>query len=637
MFEVKHRDAMGRIGVLEAGKRRVETPLLLPVVNPRPRVQPLPPREIRRMGFQGIITNSYLIYRDEELRREALKDLHRMLGFDGLIMTDSGSYQLYSYGRVEVEHKEIVAFQDAIGSDIGVILDVPSSIKADKKQAQADLEETLRRARESASLPRRMLLAGTVQGGVYPELREQAAAEAAKLGFDLYPIGGVVPLMENYRFPELVKVVMACKHRLPVNKPIHLFGCGHPMLFALAVAMGCDIFDSAAYSIYARDSRYITPQGTKRLEEMREFPCSCEVCSSCTPGELLSHEERESLLARHNLYASLEEMKRVRESLREGSLLELVEQRARGHPSLLEALRVYYGYELVEKHDPLTKSSAFFYSGCESLLRPEVKRHVKRLARLTPGDKVLVLLPEAEKPYWRTYGIQGSRKHHLCVVSPVFGVIPLEIEDMYPLSQHEAPATPEPCQLEHAVKITRAYAEGFKEVMLHSSLAPTGLKGEFFNSLKDLDLVEDLLEKARSMADYQFGPGAGEALFHDAEIEKARTGRIRRAVSSEGLIATFRASDGFVVPTLLGAQRLLKLPYPRNRVVVKEEAAGFVKNGRSVFTRFVAACDEEIRPYQEVILVDQDDALLGTGKTLLSAGEILAFQRGVAVKTRHHP
>jgi 7-cyano-7-deazaguanine tRNA-ribosyltransferase len=635
MFEIKHRDAMARIASLEAGKRRVETPLLLPVVNPRIRL--IAPGEIMKMGFQGIITNSYLIYKDEELRKEALNGLHRMLGFDGLIMTDSGSYQLYSYGRVEAEPREIVAFQDAIGSDIGVILDVPSSIKADRREAEAELEETLRRAEESISLPRRMLLAGTVQGAVYPELRERAAAEMAKLGFDLYPIGGVVPLMENYMFPELVKVVMACKRRLPVDKPVHLFGCGHPMLFALAVACGCDIFDSAAYSLYARDGRYITPQGTRKLAEMRALPCSCEVCSAYTPKELQAAEERETLLARHNLYVSLEEMKRVKESIYDGSLLELVEQRARGHPSLLEALRVYYGYELVERYDPLTKRSAFFYSGHESLLRPEVKRHVERLSRLSPRGKVLVLLPEAEKPYSKTYGVQASSKYHLCVLSPVFGIIPLEIEDVYPLSQHEAPATPEPCQFEHMVKIARAYAGRFKEVMLHSSLAYTGLEGDFFDALEDLGLVEDLREKAKSMADYQFGPGAGEALFSGSEIEKAKTGRIRRAVSEEGLIATFRASDGFVIPTLLGAGRLLRLPFPRNRVVVKGEATEFVRSGKSVFAKFVVTCDGEIRPYQEVVLVDEDDGLLGTGRALLNAEEMLAFQRGIAVKTRHHP
>jgi 7-cyano-7-deazaguanine tRNA-ribosyltransferase len=634
MFEIKHRDAMGRIGTLKVKGRKVETPLLLPVVNPRHQI--IPPADLEKMGFQGIITNSYIIYRDKELRPKALKGIHRMLGFDGVVMTDSGSYQLYSYGRVEADPGDIVAFQSAIGSDIGVILDVPSSPEASMDEAEEQLYETLRRARDSLNIDRKMLLAGTVQGGIYPELRKKAAREMSKLDFDIYPIGGVVPLMENYIFSKLIRVIMACKEALPLNKPVHLFGCGHPMFFALAVACGCDIFDSAAYALYARDGRYITPQRTMRLKDMHEFPCSCEVCNSFTPAELASDRDKEALLSRHNLYASLEELRRVKESIRSGYLLELLEQRCRGHPSLLEALRVFYGYNLVERQDPVTKKAAFFYSGPESLLRPEVKRHLKRLLRLPAKDRVLVLLPDAERPYHVQYGIQSSREHHLCVLSPVFGILPLEIEDVYPLSQHEAPVVADQVQTETMSAVAEKYSERFGKVLIHSSLSNTGLRGETFEELDELSLKEDLSQKAMSMADYQMGPGAGESLFFDAEIVKARTGKVRKAVSHDGLVATFRASDGFVIPTLLGALRLLRLPFPRNRVVVTEDAAEFIAQGKSVFAKFITQCDEDIRPYQEVVVVDEEDKLLGTGKAILSAEEMLSFHHGVAVKTRHH-
>lgn len=634
MFEIKHRDAMGRTGTLDIGGKKAETPILLPVINPR--CQVISPTELSKMGFQGLITNSYIIYRDRELREEALKGIHKMLGFNGVIMTDSGSFQLYSYGRIDVDFKDIVAFQDAIGTDIGVILDIPSSPGASEAEAEKQLNETLERARESIKIDRRMLLAGTVQGGVYPELRRKAAREMAKLDFDIYPIGGVVPLMENYMFPELVKVILACKEELPPNKPVHLFGCGHPIFFALAAACGCDIFDSAAYALYARDGRYITPRRTARLEEMHEFPCSCEVCSSFTPRELASSRDREALLSRHNLYASIEEMKRVRESIRSGSLLELVEQRCRGHPYLLDALQGFYDHGIVERYDPVTKKTAFFYSGPESLQRPEVKRHIERLFRLSTRDRVLVLLPDAEKPYYRHYGIQGTREYHLCVLSPVFGLVPLEVEDVYPLGQHEAPHRIDHSQRVHMNAVAQKYAERFDRVLLQYSLPDIGVKGEVFEDLEDLPLEEDLRQKAVSMADYLLGPGAGDVLFHDAEIEKARTGRIRRATSEDGLIASFRSSDGFVIPTILGAERLLELPFPRNRVVVNEDAAEFIMQGRSVFAKFVQTCDMEIRPYQEVIVVDGEDRVLATGKAVLNAEEMLSFSRGVAVKTRHH-
>jgi 7-cyano-7-deazaguanine tRNA-ribosyltransferase len=77
------------------------------------------------------------------------------------------------------------------------------------------------------------------------------------------------------------------------------------------------------------------------------------------------------------------------------------------------------------------------------------------------------------------------------------------------------------------------------------------------------------------------------------------------------------------------------MQFPKNRVIVGKEASEFVKKGKSVFAKFVIGCDKEIRPYQEVIVVDEDDALLATGKAILNATEMLAFNRGVAVKIRH--
>lgn len=635
MFEIRYRDAMGRIGKLEARGKVVETPIVLPVINPR--IQKVPLKEIKRMGFPGIITNSYIIKKDPALRKAALdKGIHKLLDFDGLVMTDSGSFQLYRYGKVEAEPKEIVEFQRDIGSDIGVILDIPSPPDADKEKARKDLLQTIERGRASIEIPKNgMLLSGTVQGGIYPDLREEGAKRMGEMGFDLYPIGGVVPLMEDYRFPELVRVVMHSKKFLPLDKPVHLFGCGHPMIFALAVAMGCDVFDSAAYSLYARDDRYITAEETFRLQELLEFPCSCEVCSDSNPREMqgLKKEERELLLAKHNLYASLTELKRVKQSIYHGSLWELVENRARNHPYLLEGLRVMLGYDFIGKFGPVTKKSAFFYSGPESLQRPEVKRHLERLKEIElRGDKLL-LLPEAERPYSKTYGTNSTSEYHICVASPIFGVIPLEVEDVYPLGQHEGPRTVEKAQKEFMESTLEKYSKAFEEVYFYGEL---GIKmGEELDAIPKVEEEEASRIKVRAIADYQFGRGAGKLLFHDAKVERARTGRIRRITSKKTLLTTLRASDGILIPTLQGAERLLKMPYPKNRVVVSDDAVEFVKEGKSVFAKFVKDCDQNIRPYQEVIVVDKGDRLLATGTAILNGGEMLAFERGVAVKIRH--
>ncbi len=102
----------------------------------------------------------------------------------------------------------------------------------------------------------------------------------------MYPLGAVVPLMEAYRYAELVDVIAASKRGLSPASPVHLFGAGHPMMFALAVALGCDLFDSAAYALYAKDGRYITVNGTYHVEKLNYLPCSCPICSKYTAGEL---------------------------------------------------------------------------------------------------------------------------------------------------------------------------------------------------------------------------------------------------------------------------------------------------------------------------------------------------------------
>jgi len=96
------------------------------------------------------------------------------------------------------------------------------------------------------------------------------------------------------------------------------------MMFSLAVALGCDLFDSASYALYAKDGRYMTARGTYHLNKLQYLPCSCPVCSSLNARELFESENREELLARHNLYVTFEEIREVKQAILEGSLWELV-------------------------------------------------------------------------------------------------------------------------------------------------------------------------------------------------------------------------------------------------------------------------------------------------------------------------
>ncbi|KKG08927.1 tRNA guanosine(15) transglycosylase TgtA [Methanosarcina sp. 2.H.A.1B.4] len=424
-FEILDKDAGGRIGKLKTPHGTVETPTVMPVVNPN--IQLISPKEMKSFGAEILITNSYIIYRKEELRSVALeKGLHGLLGFDGPIMTDSGSFQLSVYGSVEVTNEEILAFQQKIGSDIIVPLDIPTPPDVHYRRAEEELVITTERLEAARKfIQGEQLLAGPVQGSTYPELREKAASHLKDLNFDVYPLGAVVPLMESYRYAELVDVIAAAKKGLSPTSPVHLFGAGHPMMFALAVALGCDLFDSAAYALYAKDGRYITVNGTYHIEKLNYLPCPCPICSKYTADELKKAKNKEELLARHNLYATFAEIRLIKQSIRDGKLLELVEHRCRAHPKLLDGLKKLYTHSSwLEQLDPATKST-FFYCGPESASRPEVLRFGKRLERFSLEGSAII----------RTTPVKGERSYdQLLIFKAPFGAFPAEMEEVYPFN-----------------------------------------------------------------------------------------------------------------------------------------------------------------------------------------------------------
>ncbi|MDK2782257.1 MAG: 7-cyano-7-deazaguanine tRNA-ribosyltransferase, partial [Archaeoglobi archaeon] len=351
-FEILKKDLLGRIGRLKTRRGVVETPTLLPVINPNQII--LTPEELRKCGAEMLITNSYIIYRNRELRERALeKGVHGLLNTEMPVMTDSGSYQLYEYGDVEVDSQTIVRFQMEINSDVIVPLDIPTPPDAPFERAEREMKISVERALEALRIAQGFDVAGVIQGSTHEELRERCASALSSHPFSIYPVGAVVPLLENYRFTDLVRVVMAAKKALRADAPVHLFGAGHPMVLSLAVALGCDLFDSAAYALYARDDRYLTEYGTLHLSELKYFPCSCPVCSSHTPEELRKSDEKFRLLSLHNLYVTFEELRRIKQAIEEGSLAELLEARVRSHPSLLDAFRELLKHsEFIEKYDP---------------------------------------------------------------------------------------------------------------------------------------------------------------------------------------------------------------------------------------------------------------------------------------------
>jgi 7-cyano-7-deazaguanine tRNA-ribosyltransferase len=455
-FEVKERDLLSRIGRLETKSGTVETPLLFPVINPA--VQPVSPRRIREeFGFNALITNAYILKKSFQ-NQPAERGLHRFLDFDGVIMTDSGAYQILVYGDIETTPEEIVNYQEQADTDIATILDSPTGWRVSRKYAEHTVNETLKRAKQLLRIKNRddILWVGPVQGGRHLGLVAKSAIEMGELPFQIHALGSPTAVMEQYRFDVLVDMIMAAKMSLPLERPLHLFGAGHPFMFVLAVALGCDLFDSAAYAIYARENRYMTEYGTSRLEKLEYFPCTCPRCSRATPKEVLemSKEEREVFLAEHNLYTCLTELRRIKQAIKSGRLWEHLELRAHSHPALLQALKRLKKYEdFIEKNSPTTKKRGMLFFNHMGLARPEVVRYRKRFSeRYTPSHeaKTLLLVPQTQtKPYHRSKEFREVAKLlrtrfkdqpnsvHVCFYVAPFGVVPSELDEVYPLSQHE--------------------------------------------------------------------------------------------------------------------------------------------------------------------------------------------------------
>jgi len=639
-FEIKERDAAGRLCKFTTKHGAVTTPTLLPVINPNKMM--IPPKEMKkRFGTEILITNSYIIYKDAKLRKQALEQgVHKLIDFNGSIMTDSGTFQSYVYGDVKLDPLEIVRFQREIGSDIGTILDIFGTPGQTKEEAEQGVKETIARAKKSVPEKGEMLLACTVQGSVYPDLREHCAQQLSALDADFFPIGGVVPLMENQRYPDLVRCILAAKRGLDPSKPVHLFGAGHPLIFPLAVALGCDFFDSSAYAKYANDGRMIFQWGTEKFDDLTELPCCCPVCSKYTASELreLDAKERTLQLALHNLYVSFAEMKTIRAAITGGWLWELVEQRASANPSLYDALRVLREPEhlsWLEHYEPASKKTALFYTGPQTIHRPTIYRyHTRLFTRYEPLLKTTIVFPEGTKPYSMFYSREIKnileKKNVNFVVDSHLGPIPFELDEMYPLAQS---VFPDEIDQETREKVQQVVDKFLKNKTVIRWDGCTTIKEE--KSLKqnvDLDM-----RRISAVADMQFGRGASQALLNGeiTIIKSKRTGKIRNIICDGHHVISMRAEDGLFTLKMDGGRRLhMDLKYPLLRIVVTDDAEPFVKEGKSVFAKFVKDCDPDLRPFDECLIVNENDTLLAVGRTLLNRVEMLAFHQGMAVKTR---
>jgi queuine tRNA-ribosyltransferase len=349
------RNCSARTGRLETGHGLIETPAFMPV-GTQGTVKCMTPAELRELGAQVILANTYhLMIRPGLDVIEKAGGLHKFMGWDGPILTDSGGYQVFSLAKLRkisedgVEFQshvdgatlflgpgEAMAAQRALGSDIAMAFDECPHWPCDREYACESVERTVQwaaRCREENEKNRaeagRQLLFGIVQGSVYADLRERCARALAAMDFDGYAIGGVSVGEPAELMRQQVEATMP---HLPPERPRYLMGVGTPPQLLEMIARGVDMFDCVLPTRVARNGQIFTSAGRypiKNAQHREEFGpledgCECYACRNFSrayirhlfgANEILGLR----LMTWHNLQMYLNLLRRARAAIAAGT------------------------------------------------------------------------------------------------------------------------------------------------------------------------------------------------------------------------------------------------------------------------------------------------------------------------------
>jgi len=311
-FNLQKTSGHARAGELKTAHGVIQTPVFLPVGS-QATVKTLTPQEVSGIGFKMLLANTYHLYlRPGTEIIKKLGGLHRFMGWDGAILTDSGGYQIFSLAGLRKINDEGVTFrshidgsshfitpekavelQNELGADIIMVLDECPPSDADFNKTRRAMKRThlwAERCKKAHQCDDQALFA-IVQGGVFPELRQQSAECLAGLDFPGYAIGGLSlgePKEVTYSITEETAAL------LPSDKPRYLMGVGSPEDIIEAVDSGIDIFDSALPTRVARNGALFTRRGRinisnsryKNMEEPLDTACNCYTCRNFSAAYL---------------------------------------------------------------------------------------------------------------------------------------------------------------------------------------------------------------------------------------------------------------------------------------------------------------------------------------------------------------
>ena len=335
----------GRLGLIETERYRAYTPLFMPV-GTLGAVKTLSPEDLRELGATLVLANTYHLYlRPGHRLIEELGGLHSFMGWERLILTDSGGFQIYSLNPLKKVREEGVEFkshldgsmhlftpelaievQEALGSDVMMVLDECLPYPCSKEQARKSLKLTLSWAKRCMKARKgTAALFGIVQGSFYPDLRRQAVEELVVMDFDGYAIGGL-----SVGEPQELMYEMAglCASLLPPDKPSYLMGVGKPQDLVEAVSLGIDMFDCVIPTRNARNGTLFTRKGSISIKKACytkdpspiDTQCHCYTCRHFSRAYLRHLYMNNEILGLrlntiHNLYFYFNLMEEMRKAI----------------------------------------------------------------------------------------------------------------------------------------------------------------------------------------------------------------------------------------------------------------------------------------------------------------------------------
>lgn len=357
-FDLLATDGAARRGRLSFPRGTVETPAFMPV-GTYGSVKAMTPRDVRETGAGIILGNTFHLYLRPGLEIvEKFGGLHRFIGWDKPMLTDSGGFQVFSLAHRRKLTEEGVTFaspvdgsrvflspevsmriQRTLDSDVAMIFDECTPYPATEQVASDSMELSLRWAERSRrafdDLRNPNNLFGIVQGSVYEPLRRRSAERLVEIGFDGYAVGGLaVGEPEEARNHTLDFTVGL----LPRDKPRYLMGVGRPEDIVAAVCRGIDMFDCVMPTRNARNGFLFTAEGTLRIRNAKyaddtrviEEGCDCHACASGFSRAYLRHLDRcneilgSQLATMHNLRHYQRLMAGLREAIAAGRLADFV-------------------------------------------------------------------------------------------------------------------------------------------------------------------------------------------------------------------------------------------------------------------------------------------------------------------------